>query len=109
MGASQLALARRIEEDRQLGISEYVQDASGLRKRLERIENGEQERTSLIRQKIDILQFRIGVRSDEGFGLLKVYGLAREVLGGRYTCWGNGWHALAKDGAKLLTRGKLIR
>lgn len=106
IGASRLSLAQRIEEGQRLGISECVQDAAGLRTLLARIENRDQHQNSLIRQKIDFLEFRIGLWSDEGSRLRKVGDLAREVLRGRYTRWANGWHTVAKDGARLLKRGK---
>lgn len=60
VGASQLSLAQRVEESQRLGISECIQDVAGLRKLLGRIESGDQDRTSLIRQKIDFLEFRTG-------------------------------------------------
>lgn len=102
VGAPQLSLRQRTEVSQRLGISQCMQDVVGLGKLVERLGSEEREQTSLIQQKIEFLEFRISLWSDETFWLRKAYSLIREILLGRYRRWSNGWRTLAKDLAVLL-------
>lgn len=109
VGAAQLSLAQHIEDAQRLGISQCIGDVVGLKKLLERLENAEQDQTSLIRQKIQFLEFRIRLWSGETSRLQKVCSLVREIPRGRYGKWGNGWRTLAKDLARLLSFGEPLK
>lgn len=102
IGASRLSLRQRVQDSERLGISQCVQDVAGLRKLIERLGDADQNQISLIRQKIDFLEFRIWLWSGRASWLRRSISLVRKATRGQYGRWGNGPRTVVKDAAMLL-------
>ncbi len=97
IGARRLSMKQRIDKACRVDIERSILDKVILQDLMRRLSDTEGDRLSLVWQKIDFLEFRIALRSDEIPCGRKVALLGRRALRGCYGRWSRSWGTVAKD------------